>query len=47
MAENKNKEFKWNFNLEDTDSDFTDIDFSSKSYEPSDKDIQPIIFVFF
>ncbi|MBQ5953260.1 MAG: SH3 domain-containing protein [Lachnospiraceae bacterium] len=45
MAENKNKEFKWNFNLDDTDSDFTDIDFSSKSYEPSDKDIQPIIFV--
>ena len=38
--------FQWNFNLEDSDSDFTDIDFSSsKKNTASDKDIEPIIFV--
>lgn len=45
MADKNNKEFQWNFNLDDADSDFTDIDFSSTSFEPSEKDIQPIIFV--
>ena len=45
MADKNNKEFKWNFNLDDADSDFTDIDFTNSEYEKSDKDIQPIIFV--
>lgn len=48
MADKKNSDslFQWNFNLEDSDSDFTDIDFrSSKKTEASDKDIEPIIFV--
>ena len=45
MADKNNKEFKWNFNLDDADSDFTDIDFTNTEYEKSDKDIQPIIFV--
>ena len=47
MADKKNDSlFQWNFNLEDSDSDFTDIDFSSsKKSDASDKDIEPIIFV--
>ncbi len=45
MADKNNNEFKWNFNLDDADSDFTDIDFTNSEYEKSDKDIQPIIFV--
>lgn len=49
MADKKSNDslFQWNFNLEDSDSDFTDIDFSSsnKKNTASDKDIEPIIFV--
>ena len=48
MADKKNNDslFQWNFNLEDSDSDFTDIDFSSSNRnDASDKDIEPIIFV--
>ena len=47
MADKNNDSlFQWNFNLEDSDSDFTDIDFSSsKKSDASDKDIEPIIFV--
>lgn len=45
MADKNSNEFKWNFNLDDTDSDFTDIDFTNQDYERSDKDIQPVIFV--
>ena len=46
MADKKNDSlFQWNFNLEDSDSDFTDIDFSSSKNDSSDKDIEPIIFV--
>lgn len=49
MADNKNKRepFHWNFDLKNTDSDFTDIEYSPEEINTPDKedDIKPFIFV--
>ncbi len=50
MAKNNNNDglFHWNFDLHETDSDFTDIDYSADAIdvpEEEDKDIKPMIFV--
>ena len=47
MADNKKELFHWNFDLKNSDSDFTDIEYSPEVIPPADgqDDIKPFIFV--
>ncbi|MBO4872282.1 MAG: SH3 domain-containing protein [Lachnospiraceae bacterium] len=47
MADNKKEPFHWNFDLKNTDSDFTDIEYSPEVVSPAEgqDDLKPFIFV--